>query len=141
MRSAREAANAQRRQLATRALADTNERVREAQAVEGRIRVASAEAGSGLGGSFLALTRQSDIDANRDRIAISTNLGNSAAAIESGYDATTSRLSQTANPLLAAFSGALQGATTGLSILNAISGFEDIDREQKRLDDAQRVIE
>lgn len=141
MESSRDATAQHLMQLRRQAQQQRAERGREAARVEGRIRVAAAEAGAGFGGSFLALTRQNDLDAARDRTTINANLGANIARVESGFAAHQRQLaSQGQNPLLAMLGGALQGVSTGLSIVNAAGAFADLRQERARFDAAQEIV-
>ena len=142
MQGAANNANTSLRQNALAAATQRSDRVRESSRVNSRIQLAAAEAGSGLGGSFLDLQAQNAVDTANDRKVIRINEGSNAASILSSYDATIQSLeSRTQNPILGAFAGGLQGLSTGLSIIGAADSFSDLDREKQRNRDAREIIQ
>lgn len=123
MRSSVSSGRATMDQLAEAAAQKRQQRVREAQRVSGRIRAALADSGTGFGGSAGDLEAQAAIDAGTDLSAISANYSAEALRVRSGVAANLQSLeAQTQNPLLAGLGGALSGASTGLSLLNAVEG-------------------
>src|SRR5687767_4072723 len=62
MKSQRSATTVQQKQIADAASLEKLKRQREHAAILGRLRVASAEANVGFGGTFAALERQADFD-------------------------------------------------------------------------------
>jgi hypothetical protein len=116
-RSARSAATTQYGQVSDAAALERQKRINENRRIEGLIRVRQAEAGVGSGGSFESLAVQNDLDAALDLDILKHKEFNEFENIRSGLDANLEHLSsQTSNPMLAAFIGAVQGANTGLSL-------------------------
>lgn len=121
-RSQAESAAIGQRQLQQAAGQQQAQRVDEARVLTARIRVARGEAGVGLGGSTAAVTRQADFDAAEDLLTINMNALMGVQGIRSGSQAQIAQLgAQTANPLVAAFLGALQGGQAGLQIAGGIN--------------------
>ena len=115
------AAAIQQQQLASQTGQAQQERVREANQLAARIRVARGEAGVGLGGSTAAVLRQADFDAASDINTIGQNYLMSAQRVRSGADAGMIELeNRTQNPILTAFLGGMQGLNTGLQIGHTI---------------------
>lgn len=93
-----------------------------AEQIRGRLRVSAAASGLGLGGSFAALDQQAVIDQalnvdiiNRNAAAASTNTSNDLNA------SLTSLQSHIINPVLAGFTGGVQGFGTGLKVGRAVN--------------------
>lgn len=126
--STRRATEVQNRQLAAAAGQELEVRRREADQTRGRIRVSAGEAGIGLGGSYAAMMRQADFDLAMNQQIIRQNFMNNVNATNSGYMASMAQLSaQRRNPLLDAFTGGLQGMSTGLSIGSSLPTIETDD--------------
>lgn len=92
-------------------------RVKEANQIAARIRVARGEAGVGLGGSTEAMLRQVDTDAASNIKAIGQNALMNAQLVRTGSRAQIAQMrSQERNSLLDAFSGGISGYQAGLQI-------------------------
>lgn len=127
MRSANDAAGTTLGQLADQTALERLRRVRQTEQIIGRLRVASAEAGGGFGGSAAALERQAQFDSGIDRAIIDANYSNNANRVLSGLDAQELSLSsQTVNPLLAGLFGGVQGLQTGLQIYGGAQAIGDL---------------
>ncbi len=119
-RSAR-AAREQQKQIVDQAAVERQKRVNEAQMISGRLRVAAAEAGVGLGGSYAALQRQSDYDAAINVDIIKRNALAETRRVRSGYEENIAQLeSQIQNPILNGFMAGMQIASTALSITDSV---------------------
>lgn len=100
----------------------------EAERIRGRLRVASAEAGVGMGGSHQALMRQAGVDEAFNLAILLVNFEDTAMRIQSDAEAAAVGVNQQlvanlnslslmkSNPLLAGVQGGLGGFTTGLQI-------------------------
>ncbi len=117
------AAGIQQQQLTQQAAVEQTQREREADAIRGRIRVANAESGFGTGGgTFGALMQQADFDEAFNLQILDNNLSNNLAAVKTGADANLASLeSKTQNVLLQGITGAIGGASTGLSLGQGIN--------------------
>lgn len=92
-------------------------RKNQSLAILGRLAVSAAERGVGNGGTVEALERAEVYNANLDDRLIDTNQRFANARIESETSAAMAQLMATrVNPLLAAFSGGLSGASAGINI-------------------------
>lgn len=132
MASQQAAAQQQMGQVAQAAAVEREKRLKEAQQIQGRIRVAAGEAGIGMGGSIAALSRQSELDLGTNLAIIDQNYANNIAAIRSGAQANLQSLSsQIGNPILNAFSGAFSGAGTGLAIGGAVGDWMTLQNTPK----------
>lgn len=119
-------------QIQEQAALEQRKRADEAAQLEGRIRVATAERGIGSGGSVALLQRQNRQIAAVDARIISQNAANQLLALRTGSQAQIDQLQASApNELLTAFSGVLQGATTGLNIANSLLTFEQLQAQQQ----------
>lgn len=115
------AAGVAQQQLAMQTGQQQEARIREANQLAARIRVARGEAGVGTGGSTAAVLRQVDTDAARDLDTLDTNYLFGVKRVRSGAAAQLDQLeAQTTNPLVAAFLGGLQGGTAGLQIAGGL---------------------
>jgi hypothetical protein len=117
MKSQRSATTVQQKQLADAAGLEKLKRRREHAAILGRLRVASAEANVGFGGTFAALERQADFDLAANQRIIDENYRNQVALVRSGFEANIAQLeSQVRNPVLDSVVAGIGGFQTGLSI-------------------------
>ncbi len=125
-KSARAQADAQRRairlqqkQVQQQAAQEREKIVQRAQLIESRIRVAAGESGIGLGGTYEALQRQSDIDAYKNADIVTRNAVMAMERASSEYNPP-----QTQNPLLAMIFGGMSGAASGLRIAGDVGGMQ-----------------
>lgn len=96
-------------------------RQNEANAIIARLAVAGAERGVGTGGTAAAIAASEAYNATIDNAITNRNAEYRAARVASEAEANiTSVMSRNVNPLLAAFTGGLNGITAGLSIGGAI---------------------
>lgn len=124
MRSSRDAAAVQQKQITEQAAIEQAKNRNRAAQVRGRLRVLAAGAGTGMGGSTLALLRQADYDEAINEQIIETNARHQNERLRSGLDANLLSLeSRVQNVLLSTLSGGLGGFNTGLSINGAIESF------------------
>lgn len=129
MQSQVKAAKTQQEQLADAASVERLKTMRTSQQLQGRIRVAAAQAGATSEGSFEAFDRQAAFDAGLNTAVIDRNLFNQQRAVRSGTQANLASLSgSTQNPFLAAFGGGVQGMQSGLAIGGAV---DQIGGQQK----------
>lgn len=113
MRSTVEAAAIQQQQLALRAALEKRKRTDEARRVVGALRVAGGESG-GVAGSYAALIRAADADAQTDLAIVGANYSSQAAAVSSDANARLQSLrNQMKIPILEGAMGAIQGAMLG----------------------------
>jgi hypothetical protein len=120
-RSAKYAAGLQSRQIADQAATEREKRLLEAEQIIGRAKVAGAASG---GGDYQSSINQAEIDFGRNASIIDRNR-------QSATDRTNSELSSTLtslranrqNLILSAFTGGLQGFSSGLSIMGAVNEF------------------
>jgi hypothetical protein len=113
----------QMREAQEAAQVESNKRLNEANLIRSRIRVAAGEAGIGFGGTYEALERQTDYDAETNVDLIEKNLRNQIKTIGLGG----SLFQNASTPpgtaaMLGGASGFMSGANTGLSIINAAGG-------------------
>lgn len=121
MESRQQAAELRQDQLAEQAAIERQKQHDRSQQILGRVRVAAAEAGVGMGGTYSALAAQAEIDRGRNEQIINRNFLNNVALIQSGQQADHLALSaQMQNPVLAGLTGGLTGLQTGLSISQGI---------------------
>lgn len=124
MQSRADAAKAQQRQLGVAAGVEKQKRINEAQAIEGRIRVAAADAGVSTDGSYSQLLAQNDYDAAASRAITDANYRANIDYTNSGLAADFASLRASArNPILDGFVGGLSGAQAGLSLGNSIEDY------------------
>lgn len=132
MASQQAAAQQQMGQVSQAAAVEREKRLKEAQQIQGRIRVAAGEAGVGMGGSIAALSQQSELDLGTNLAIIDQNYANNIAAIRSGAQANLQSLaSNISNPIFDALSGGMSGASTGLSIGGAVSNWTTLQNTPK----------
>lgn len=125
-RSAIDATNLQRNQLAKQTSLERSKAAAEYARMRGRLRVVQSD--SGFGGTADDIERQLDFDAAlNDRILVD-NFGSNLRRIDQGLAAETTRIdsqlnnvvaslqSQRQSPFLTAFSGGVSGLGTGLAI-------------------------
>lgn len=111
----------QQRQIGQRAAIHRLAITRQQHRLIGRIRVAGSQAGT-TGGSTLSLIRQADFDAELNRTISDISSRNLVEAARHRFFAQIQSLAGgIVNPTLAGLSGALGGASTGLSIQGAVS--------------------
>ena len=123
MKSANAAASTQLGQLAQQAALERYKRIREAQTIAGKLRVAAAESGAGPGGSWSAIEQQNILDSRTDTGIIDANYGASSQRVLSGLDATNIQLqSETVNPIVASIVGGVQGLQTAINFAQGADG-------------------
>ncbi len=116
MQSQADAAEAQMGQNVQQARLERLKRTRMAREIEGAVRVATGARGTGEFGAE-TLARQNIFDTELDLSIIDANLAAANDSVRSGFMANVDSLSsQSVNPLLAGFMGALDGLGTGLSL-------------------------
>lgn len=116
MRSVNRALTTQTQQTQASAALERAKRINEARRIRGRLTVAAGDMGTTIA-SLGNLDRQIDADSLLDQAIISTNERNQIAAIRSAAQAQMVELAaRQRNLVLSGLSGALQGASTGLSI-------------------------
>jgi hypothetical protein len=116
-------------QVANQAEIEKRKITNRAAQIRGRIRVAAADSGFGLGGSTAALARQSAFDESINSSIVDRNVLSQNELIASGLQAHLESLaSNSQNEMLAAFMGGLSGLDTGLSLGQGIGS---IDRNRK----------
>lgn len=117
MGSAQEAARVQSGQVNDQAAIELLKRRNEAAMIRARLRVSSAEAGTGSG--FDTLLDQAGYDQALNEQILEINRVNENRAIQSGLQANLASLAaQGRNAILDAFAGGLQGLATGLQIVS-----------------------
>lgn len=117
LQSQREALRIKQQQQSSQAGIEKQKRINEAAQIQGRLRVAAGEAGVGLGGSAAALARQAEFDKAVNLSIIDANFQRRIAFGQAQFRSTAAQtVSQTQNPLIAGFSGAVSGLETGLRI-------------------------
>lgn len=120
-RSAQEAANVHAGQLTDAAAVERQKQVNRAAVAEGRLRVHAAESGLNLGGSFGALDQQIAFDEAYNETVILRNRNSQIMGVQSDLYANIGALrAQYKDPIFAAFTGAVGGASTGLSLSGGI---------------------
>jgi|AACY02.16.fsa_nt_gi hypothetical protein len=125
MQAQARAAQTQRRQLSEQAGIEIQKEERRAQQIQGRLRVASGEAGVGIGGSYSLLQQQAAFDQGRNVDIVNQNLQNQADLVSTGAQANLASMSSNyQSPILSGFTGALSGLSTGLSIGGAVNSFD-----------------
>jgi len=125
MNAQNRALGVQQQQLVDQTAIERQRIERQQQQIEGRIRVLAGESGIGTtSGTALALQQQNEHDAGLNFAILDRNLRNNLAAVQTGAAANMQQLqSQAQNPLLSAFTGALTGMNSGLSIASAVDAF------------------
>jgi hypothetical protein len=122
--TANAAAVAKTQQIEDAAALERTKTQNQFEQIRGRLRVAGAAAGVGLGGSFDALDEQAAVDENLNKQVINTNTTNQVASVRSGLDADlTSLASHTMSTILAGFTGGVTGAETGLRVSTAVDSY------------------
>jgi hypothetical protein len=125
-------AEVQNKQIAQQAAVEKMKARNEAARIRGRIRVAGAESGAGLGGTFAQLLTQADYEDLLNESIINTNRDNAFGASLAGLQVDMSSLSaQGQSPLIAAFQGGLSGLSTGLAIEGALADKAARDRARQ----------
>ena len=105
------------RQLRSQTQQQKFELRRAAAQIEGRLEVAAAANGTGIGGTYQSLLLQNDIDLRRNLRIADQNLSRQQNFAQTGLSNDLAQLdAQTQSPVLAGLSGALNGLTTGLSL-------------------------
>lgn len=116
-RAANEAAKVKADQLAEERRVNRENRIREARQLRARIKIAASQGGFALGGTFDQLQQQNDADLERGLRILDSNLTSNINAVQSGLRSRTAQIDgQRRNAGLDIFSGALSGASAGLSI-------------------------
>ena len=119
--AARKNAEITRKQLGDAADLEVRKNQQESGRVRGRLRTAAAESGLEFTGSYDTLERQAAIDEATNLAIINQNEYNQTMRIYSGLESELASLqSRSQNVLLSSVSGAISGASTGLSIKNAL---------------------
>ena len=127
--SVRRSQNIQSQQLARRSGVQQQRIRNEAARLRGSIRIARAEAGTGIGTTHLALLRQVDIDEALNQQIISDNFQAQQDALRTQAGANVKNLqAQVQNGVLAAFAGGLGGFSTGLNITSNLQDAERLNR-------------
>lgn len=131
MQSQVNAANTQQQQLVDQSALERIKNIRQAQQIQGRIRVSAGERGIAYSsGSIGALQRQGDYDASLNDAIIGRNLSNQIARVRSGAQANLTALaSSQQSPILAGLMGGVQGLQTGLSIGAAVDNIGQLRQE------------
>lgn len=112
----RNAANVQKGQLTDAAANERLKREQDAAKIRSRIALLSGETGIAPD-AYSGLFQQNETDLASNLRILDQNLTNEQARVDSGLQVNLAELSsRQVNPLFATFGGALQGATTGLSI-------------------------
>jgi hypothetical protein len=110
--------------------------------IQGRIRVAKAESGVGMGGTTAALQRETALQRGENLATIDENLRRQQQAIQSGAAANLAQLgAEQQSPALSGFQGGLGGLQTGLAIgggLNQLDRNAQANQTNSRLESAQR---
>lgn len=120
-RSANTAASIQAGQVIAAGELEAKKNLQREQKLIGAIRVGSAGAGVGIGGSWQAIVDQAEYESALNMNVIKQNTRAQTAAISSGLDATLAQLEAgQANPILAGFTGGMQGLNSGLAISGAV---------------------
>lgn len=115
--SAKLAAEVQSRQIASAAQLEKQKVANKAQMIRGRIRAAAAAAGFDNAGSYQSLEQQVSTDAALNTQIIGANRRAQLDRVSSGLQADLLGLgSHVTNPILAAFTGGMQGVQAGLAI-------------------------
>jgi hypothetical protein len=115
-RSVVRAAEIQSQQVAQAAATQRQDIVRKSQLTRDRIRILQGESGLS-GGSYESLDRQVSADAQNSYARLDTEYVNQINRVNSGMEADLARLQgQYTNSVLAALTGGLGGANTGLSL-------------------------
>ena len=115
--SVRAAAKVEERRAGQRADVERLRESRAAQDLRGRLKVAAANAGIGLGGSTAALLRQVDVDEALNRELVAANEANVISATRAGARARVSQLGAgIRNPLLEGLAGGIGGFDAGLQL-------------------------
>ena len=121
MDAAAKNAEVTRKQLGDATMLDIKKTQQESGRVRGRLRTAAAESGVDFTGSYASFDRQALIDEATNLAIIRQNEYNQTLRINSGLAAEFASLeSRGQNALLSGIQGAISGASTGLSIQNAI---------------------
>lgn len=120
-RSANTAASIQAGQVIAAGELEAKKNLQREQKLIGAIRVGSAGAGVGIGGSWQSIVDQAEYESALNMNVIKQNTRAQAAAVSSGLDATLAQLEAgQANPILAGFTGGMQGLNSGLAISGAV---------------------
>lgn len=129
MSSQRQASIATQQQVVDQAAIEQMKAARQAHQIEGRLRVAAADSGAGIGGSWTALLQQNDYDAALNANIIANNEKNQLAQVASGYNANIASLqSGFVSPILQAFTGALGGLQSGLAIGSSVNQYQQLQQ-------------
>ncbi len=122
-KAARQAADVQKKQLIDQASVEQFKRKNQAEQVLGRLRVSAAEAGVDFSGSYGQLETQAQIDQAINNAIAQRSLDNNTRRVQSDLQSALAGLaSHEQNVILSSFQGAIQGASTGLSIGSGIEG-------------------
>ena len=117
MQIAAKNATQQQKAVVAQAQLEKEKRLREAQTIRGKLRVATAESGIGFGGTVDALNRQLDYDVSKSLGVLEQNKQNQLQSIRSGGQADLASLAGTfRSPALEGLVGGLRTIQTGLSI-------------------------
>ena len=119
--SATRAASVQIRQVREAAQLEKDKIALQARRIRGAIRASAAAAGFEDAGTYQGLANQAAIDAAINSRIVGINARNNIDRVLSGLDANLTDLSsRVSSPVLAAFSGGLEGAQAGLAIGGAV---------------------
>ncbi len=120
MASANKSATTSIDQTDAAAEVEQQKRANEAAKILGRVRVAAGEQGTGYGGTYQALERQSAYDEAVNAWIIDQNRQHQINRINSGLEANLTELSNRGvNSALATVGAGIQGASTGLQLYGA----------------------
>lgn len=129
-RQARRAAIMQNQQVAAQAAQERQASIRQAAQLRARLSVSRGAAGIASGSqsdSFADATQQVQNDLVQNLMNIRRNTNAQMDRIRSGYEAQyTSLANQIQNPFLAAFTGGLQGLSSGLAIAQGVRQVSDL---------------
>ena len=111
------------------AAVETLKTINEAQLIQGRIRVATAEMGTAISPTSEALQFQAALSAQTDVGIIQQNLAGSLSGYRSGAEARIAQLrGQATNPLIAGVQGGVQGGIAGLQLASGIDAAGRADK-------------
>ena len=135
IRSNQNAAAVQSAQVSRAAQLEKDKIALQARRIRGAIRARAAEAGFEDAGTYQALQAQAVQDAALNTEIIAINRRAQLDRIASGFEANFNDLSsRVSSPVLAAFSGGLEGAQAGLAIGGAVDAYnanQDAAKRQK----------
>ena len=119
VQAAQQVQRVQTKQVQRQAAVEQTKSMNRAHLIRSRIRVAAGESGIGLGGTYEALVRQTDIDQAFNEDIIQQNLFAKLGMIRQPL------IQREVSPLMAGLSGGLGGLGSGLSIGTSIASIAD----------------